>query len=432
MPTPGCGAPAPASGVSEKQAMAKVYLELRYSLSHLGKSMIWQALEVYALFYLTEIAGMAPGTAGLAFSVILSFDALANLAVGISFDRLTYAHFPARIVVWITPPMIVVFVFGFVQQPFVPAGAWAIAMMLLARIGFVLVDIPHNAVMLRMADQDHSGTRLATMRHLAGLCAILFVAAFSWALTGATMDANGIERLIAAIGICGGALLMLTPGTRWEAKQPPVGATPEPGAGRLSDVVANPVVLGVLALALAGYVANSLMAHSLPYAAKLAAGDPRSTGEILLALTLAKVISVPLIWFGIHRAGELRAGATVMGLFGLAGLALATQTLPGLQSAPILLAMGLADTGMTIVSWALLMKAYAHGRRQGNDRAGTVSTLFTSMGRLGSGLSGLILSGMVAQPGPLFVPSLGVAMGLCSLVALAIMARLGRIIAITG
>jgi len=401
-------------------------IELRYGLSHLGKVMLWHSLEVYALFYLTDIAGIDARLAGIVFMAMLAIDAVANLTVGVVFDSLKIARRPSSCVLVLTPALILLFVLSFAGQAVAAPWAWSILFMQLTRLLFVMVDVPHNAVLLRLVAQGQSDTRLATLRHAAGLGGILLVGGLSLVLAGRTLDGGSFQLLIWSIAALAGGLLLLTPKTVAEAGQVQSSPAPRPKAGDTAGLVRNRFVLLVLALGLIVYTGNSLVAHSLPFAAKLMADNAKLTGQILLALTVVKVLATPITWFGIRRTSEITTGLVVTALFGTAGLCLASGTGAMTSWLALLFAIGLADTAMTIVGWTLVMRAHASLLRSGTDRPATLTALFTSMGRLGSGLSGLILSSILALPSAAFTGHLGIAIAVCSLAALMVLLALAK------
>lgn len=82
---------------------------------------------------------------------------------------------------------------------------------------------------------------------------------------------------------------------------------------------------------------------------------------------------------------------------------------------------------MTIVGWALLMRAYAMAHGQGFNHTSSLVACFTTMGRIGSGISGFLLASLVALPSIPLTIGLGAIMLLGSLTGAALLIAIGRL-----
>ncbi len=161
-----------------------------WAIGDTGINFYWQGISIFAYFFYTDVMGIPPFWAGVAFAVASMWDAVAGPIMGAIADR-TRTRF-GRFRPWIllgSIPCAVAFALMYWTPPL--EGAWliayAIATHMLARTGMDLVGIPFGALSARMSrDSTERGT-LAMLR-------VVFAA------TGALIVAFTVPKLVQLFG----------------------------------------------------------------------------------------------------------------------------------------------------------------------------------------------------------------------------------------
>jgi GPH family glycoside/pentoside/hexuronide:cation symporter len=133
-----------------------------YASGNFGKNIVWSASELALIFVFTDLFGVPPALAGLVILLSLIWDALLDPLVGAFADRL--GRFTPLI--WAGAPLMGLSFVAMLGGP--AAGLNGIAPACVAlfalRTAYSLVDIPHNALIARLAAEPHQRTKLAGAR----------------------------------------------------------------------------------------------------------------------------------------------------------------------------------------------------------------------------------------------------------------------------
>lgn len=330
-----------------------------YSTAHVGKSLLWAASDLLTLYVLVTLYAMAPTVAGALFLVSLAANAVADLGVGIWLDRhpqhasalaagalmVSAASFPATMLL-------------------APYGTGAVlAAMMLFRIAYAGYDVPHNALMARLAPDPGQAAWLSRGRTIGTGIAGFVVAYSARGLTDAAAIAPVLWMLAGAALVIG---LVLIPLLRRE----PLAMVPLIGGVQLAlptrFLIAS--VVGIVAL---GALAKAVL-HAPPSTAAI---DPAT---MLILLTAGRTASalIPL------RIVDARRGLALLGAMYLASAAVA-GVFSWSVAAPALLMLGLAMGLTNLIGWALL-PALARGAKGFG--------LYTMVSKLGLGTAGVALA----------------------------------------
>ncbi len=334
---------------------------------------MWAASDLLTLYLLVSRYGMAPAMAGALFLAGLGASALADLAIGAWLARRPGDAARMAAVALCTASL--VFPLTIVSAPLGPGAVLAAA--LLFRIAYAGCDVPHNALMSRLAGDPAHATSLSRGRTLGTGIASFVAAACLGGIggVGITPLLWGVGAAATLLGIVTVPLLMAfplaTPGTRDGGS--PIGTLP--WAFLLASVVGIVALggLGKAMLHLSGVAtpaAGATMLGALIVGRTASALVPvriASTGEglSLLAVTLCLSAAVPLLFLDeAYRA-----------------------------VAPLLLglAMGLSN----LIGWALLSLLARDARDYG---------LYTMASKLALGAAGLALAGGLGG-GTVFTPA---------------------------
>lgn len=367
-----------------------------YALAHLGKSLLWTLADVLTILVLIRHAGMAPVMAGLVFLAGLVWNALADPLVGGWMDRRLRrggSLVPAMAVA--APGACLFFLAGLL----VPPGASAPPIILagvLFRTCFSLYDVPHNAMMTRLAATPRAQAELAGLRTIAHGLASLAAGLAAVPLVDAAAPPLFIQLVLVSVAVV--ALLCMLPCLRLVRRVERLPGSPAPAGGSLP----MPGALGLAGLCLVtvvGAVGLGLVGKAVPHL------DWSGTGLATLTMPLLMAGRLMAAWCArplVDRLGTTRALAASYLLAAPACLGLPLVTGWGGLSSVGLVILGICLTVPTILSWVELAQV-VRAAPEGWWRAHSMVGLFTMVSKLATGVGGLFL-GMVLG---VQVPALG-------------------------
>lgn len=139
---------------------------LGYSTGNFGKNIVANTLGYFLLFYITDVLGISPKTAGIVVLVALAFDAILDPIMGVISDR-TYNRFGkyGTFILFGAPLCSLSFVGIFFfplasDQPLITL----LSCLLLFRASYTLIDLPHNALLARISTNSQERAKIASMR----------------------------------------------------------------------------------------------------------------------------------------------------------------------------------------------------------------------------------------------------------------------------
>jgi len=138
-----------------------------YALGNLGKSSLWSFIELFALFYLTDVLGIAASLAGLIILASLVWDALTDPIMGIVADRLRERFPTARLYFLAGAPVTALAFIAFFNADAVPAGYrgfYILIVLMLFRTAYTIVDVPHNSMLSFLSRDSRDRTNIASLR----------------------------------------------------------------------------------------------------------------------------------------------------------------------------------------------------------------------------------------------------------------------------
>ena len=193
-----------------------VPLSLRagWGVGALGVALLFNTYSTLLLFYLTNIAGVAAGTAAVLLAIAKGYDWLTDLPMGILSDR-TKSRFGRRRP-WLLLGAFVcggAFVMLFSTPTEVPIAvkvAYVLGALLLFNTGYTLFNVPHLTMPAEMSDSYNERTAIMSFRAVAILLGTFIVVGFAprlahqfgggiegYAVVGWTL---GIAAMVAMLG----------------------------------------------------------------------------------------------------------------------------------------------------------------------------------------------------------------------------------------
>lgn len=365
-----------------------------YAVSTFAKSLPWIAADSFGLYFLTEVAGILPATAGTLVLVFYLFGAVCDPIAGVLFDRRkrdTRATRRYFIAAQLAAGLF--FVAGFT------AGLGVVGLLLAGlafRAAYAVMDVPHNALLGVLARSGDQATDLGAARLCAALAASFAVTFGAGPVLYAAPSKGGEAFLLyaALIALAGGVLFLIIlpiPPAQAEATQTGRDAAPSAIAGHLPRAL--PWFLSSMAAEglIAGFVAKDAA-----YLSKYVFGGPGWAILALAALSAAKLAAVP-IWLAVQRrfglAGAWRGALALLiaASFGFAVLGPRPDFSLGL-----IFSLGVGLGGANMLAWAsmgsLALKTSAGAGRPLASPFGA----FTAVSKVALGLSGWLVGQTMA------------------------------------
>lgn len=358
-----------------------------FGASHFGRTVVWVAADLYALYALTRIAGLSDAVAGGVFLLVMLFSAACDLVVGGLIDR--HGSPGVRTLIGAAGLSSVAFAVSLSSgQPLI-----AVSAAFVFRLAYAVYDVPHNALVKRLSGAGGDAVvTVSTVRFLTGAAASLTVAGLAARLVAPGGQGLGWLAVISA-GVAASAMVAYAPVmARLRQAAPPVSS-----GARLN---ASSTVLGLIAVALLGAILGGLVTKALAFLGDAELGSPGWTGRALAILTTGRLAAAPIwAWAGRHLPlVTLLAGA--FGVVGLGGamFAAAPASIVAVEAGVLILGAGFS--GVTVYSWALLPDlSGALGRGRARDPIHTAVAAYTSINKLALGVGGAAIGTLLAWIG---------------------------------
>lgn len=349
--------------------------KIAYASGNLGKSIQWNAVDLLYLFFLTEVVGLSPASAGLVILVSLIWDGISDPAAGFVIDRYRTTFGPyQRQILLMAPVSMLGFIAIFLvpvsvtEQPFLGALIAGIVF----RTGYTLVDIPHNALLAEISRHSRERSAISAYRFFFSSVGTIVV---SIAVIPAlrTDAASPVQNFIVFAIVVSIVYLMAmwtsALGARRVGPAPARTAYPRPLASVVRDIFRNGRLIRVVIVA--GIVALCLPAFSrlATYYAKSWLGDASHAATLFMVFVLAQILSLPF-WLRISDRTEKKLAAMLaLALFASTCLVFLWRPAEALASTAAYFALaGFAFGGVNTMTWAMVPDTIEYTEQQSGHR----------------------------------------------------------------
>jgi GPH family glycoside/pentoside/hexuronide:cation symporter len=285
--------------------------------------------------------------------------------------------------------------------------AWAIAWLLVFRLGNTAVDVPHNALLAALTPNSRERGRLSTLRFMFSSAGNLTVSGLiALTLTDQNHRSSGLVNYVGAITALYFAVMLtciLSIGyVRSNAL--PKAASPNTLARALADLGRNPHLVRAMLLCMVAAALITVFSRMALFYAQSFLGDASRASVLVSAQIIGQMISLPL-WGWLQARLEKRTVA-LLAHSGFAFTMLAFLTLApsntALTTALFCLA-GMGLSGLTVMNWAIVPDTIEYTERSAGVRHealtfGLLVTLTKIASGAGAGLIGLCLKASGYQP----------------------------------
>lgn len=381
-----------------------------WGLGTLPMAIYFNAFNILALRFLTDVVGLAAATAGLLISMSKIYDAVSDPVMGSLSDR-THTRFGRR------RPFLALggllcgaSIFAFFALPTLLPGqnmVWLVgALLIVYATAYTVYNVPYMAMPAEVTSVPAERSRMMSIRVMCIGAGGLIAGTFGPKIVGfAGGGAYGHvvmgAILGAAIALIALAVFLTTSGTQ----------TPAPAKQSTSHlsfkdkaaaVVSNTPFMQLLLLKLLILMAVAISSATLAFFVVSVLG--RSYGDlgtVILFTTLGQILGTPLWLRVVTRLGKRRTFVLSAFIFAVISMTwmLAHAGEPIWLTSVRVFAKGLGTGGILLVSQAMLPDTIEYDRlRTGLAREGVLSGLYTTIEKvsfaIGTAVTGLFLGSM--------------------------------------
>jgi GPH family glycoside/pentoside/hexuronide:cation symporter len=378
---------------------------LGWGIGTLGMSLLFQAVSVLLLSYMTDYLGIAAVTAGLLISASKLFDAFIDPFVGAMSDR-TRSRWGRRRPYLLAGGAIctVSFLLMF-NIPVLPSQTARIVLvelvLLLFAMGYAGFNIPYMAMPAEMSTSPHERTYLMSFRISAVAVGSLFASAVGpWLVTAGGGGASGYRLMaIADAAVVGGASLVCFLMTSKARFTPEAAKTSHSVATQFKLAIENKPFINLIPVKLCQLLSGGVSLASAPYIfLQILKSNFQAMGVYFLVYFLAMLAGQPFFVWACRRFGKKQ-------IYIWTGLAVAAVYVSWLLAGPgdsLLLTWGrgvaigfLSGATLLIIQGMLVDTIQYDHVRTGLNREGVFAGVYITVekvaGAFSAGIVGMIL-----------------------------------------
>lgn len=385
-----------------------------YSCGNFGKNILWSGADLTLFFLLTDVLDVAPAIAGFVILGSLCVNAVLDPVMGALADRLRSPFGRNGTLILIGAPICSA---AFALLYALPAlgvrsVAVATAVIVLFRIGFAVIDAPHNALLATMGGDARQRGLLSGLRFMFSSLATLAIIGVVPAITAARNSGDTAALAVAAIlvGLASTlAMIFAAWASRpWDRPERHWGFVTTNWTLR-SRGLASAQIVEVLGLILIANTGVPIFAKMILYHANYVVGDAVRSQQMLVAMVVGQMIGIVPWTLLVRRI----APSTVLSLafagviLAAAGMAMAGGSTAAADMA-IAGAFGVAAGGVYTLIWLPVADcADAFERRTGIAAPGLIFALSIVAIKLGQGVGAALTGQILSWAG--FIPRVSTA-----------------------
>lgn len=346
-----------------------------FGMGAVGFNLFYSGLNLYLLFYYTDVIGMNPAVAGLIFMLPVLWDAVTDPVMGAiaSRTRTRFGSFRPYILLG-APIMSLSFVFMFAAPLLFPSAIIAASAIshIMFRTAFTVVAIPHGSLLAVMTYDSEERSRLAGFRTLFGLAGGLLTAAITLELAKYLGGENlklGFLYMAITFAVISTIIMTLVFLVTFENPLPH-GERRRPTIAQSWKFLSRNTPFWILFFGiLAASVGNSIGTKTMVYYVSYNANAPDSVSLVLTLGLLAAGVTVP-VWTFLFSYIKKRT----IWLIGTAGFFLNSLVLYTVAPTeiPVLIGFRLIDgmclSAVIVAFWAMTPDTVEFGEWRSGDR----------------------------------------------------------------
>ena len=330
-----------------------------YANGNLGKQILFGTLDLTLLFYFTDVLGMDPLFSGIIIFISMLVDATLDPIVGYFIDKFQIRYGIYILIGSVFYSLSFVLLFSVSLLGFKTIASFG-AILILFRLSYTLIDVPHNALIARLFKNGDMRTKVSAYRFLFSSCGGLIIAFAISPILLSDVKGNETERFFyfsifaATISFISLAIVARV-ALRYETKNNISMNTSMKLIQLINVLLKNKQLHIALIVCLFTGLCSPILAKGILYFAKYYLQNEKIAGIMLPAIMFGQIISLPF-WVKITRYYSKKTSLQLShGLLFLAALLLLWVN-PQSQVMVVLLAFvaGFAYGAIYMVIWSLL------------------------------------------------------------------------------
>ena len=354
---------------------------LGYAAGDVANNLAFSMSSMFLLLYYTDVVGISAATVGTLFLVVRVWDGVADLVAGRAVDRTSSRWGKFRpYLIFGALPLLLLNVAIFTVPDLGENGKLVYAYVSYALFGlaYSLVNIPYGSLATAMTQDPDERSRLASVRTIGTMVAILLLAVVVSPLIGAADDLQRALTIVTIalvpLGLACYLATFFTAKERIRQAEEPTGLGETLGLLRrnrplvllcLSSVA---FLIGMFSLqTVMIYYARDVLGNASYYIVLTIIQSAGSLAAALLAPRLVRTVG--------KKRGYLMFGG--IGAAGALGVAFTPDSVPAVAFAAFAV-LGVSIGGISTLMWALVADTVEYGEWQGGHRAeGAVYSVFS-------------------------------------------------------
>ena len=345
-----------------------------YGVADFGFNLFYTGLNLYLLYYYTDVVGLAPALAGAVFGVAVLWDAVTDPIMGwlaTRYCRQTRGF--RRYILFGAPLLGLAFVGMFAAPLLFPSALFAACLLshLLLRTAYTVVSIPYSALSSVVTTDSRDRGKLAGWRMIFAVLGGLATAALTLELArglGGDDLAGGFLKVALIYAVVATVLMWITFASTREtvlSTHVPVPTLADTGRMLARNTAFWTLFAAIFTLSVGAGVAGKAMTYYVQYVV----GEPEAISLVLAAGLLAAALAMP-IWIALSARLDKRTvwmtGVGVYATFQTALLVLAPTTLGSLIALHVAASLGFGAFAVSL--WAMLPDTVEYGDLHGGTR----------------------------------------------------------------
>lgn len=375
-----------------------------FAVGDLGFNLVWQSIELYLLFFYTEVLNLPLAWAAAIFFIGAVVDFVADPVIGALADRTAARTGRVRDWLLVAAPVVGValpLAFSGIDVGAVALGAWALATHLVLRVSYSCGNIPYAALTARITDDAREQARLTGLRMQCAAFGGLVVATTYAFVPGITGGGDPSRFLLGAglLGLLLQPFLLVTWCTTRERVAPSAMLAPFSLAGETRAMLGllrrGARLRRVLGVVVFAGLATSLLGKSILFLFVHDLLDREAGFFGTFVPPLALLVCAPL-WVRLSdRIGRAQTlvGAAVLLAGSMLLFALAAGVGAPLGASLPLLVLGIvATTGLSVMFWAMVPGTVPEAAGDHGDSEARVFAMATTARKFAQALASPLLA----------------------------------------
>lgn len=388
---------------------AKLVRHSLYASGNFAKSCLGSFVELFALFFLTDILKIPAALAGMVLFISLIWDGMIDPLIGLVADRLRHKFPTVRAYFLVGAPLTAIAFIALFHAYVIPrhySVIYVFFALILFRSAYTIVDIPHNSMLSFLSRDSRDRTNIASLRIFFSAAGRLVVtlgatAMFEKTAMGALEQSFSTAAIIfAAIYLAGIGVCLIS---IWNVHIHQGGGDHQSikFTTLFRGITSNSQLMIVFMLTAVTSLTTPVIGNAIIYYGKYGLGDEQTGATALVIMSAAQAASL-LFWSKFsNRLRRKKTASQCANLLLAAAMAVAILVLNSSHMLYLVAALaGFAIGGIFMLNWSMLPDALDYNQALSSYQYNmSVFGLYTLTNKGFIGLSQVIVGSTLAAYG---------------------------------